>query len=163
MSIRPYNVLFLCSGNSCRSVFAECILERLGHGRFRAFSAGSHPAGQVNPHALALLQRLGYPTEHLRSKSWDEFARPDAPRIDFVITVCDDAAGEVCPVWPGRPVTAHWSFPDPARFEGSEERRAAFFADVYGRIERTVKRFADLPLESLDDAGLRQQLSRLGE
>ncbi len=163
MSSGPYQVLFLCTGNSCRSIFAESILNRIGGERFRAFSAGSHPVGRVNPHALALLQRHGYPTQGLRSKSWGEFARPDAPPIDLVITVCDDAAGEVCPVWPGRPVAAHWGFPDPARFEGSDEERAALLADVYARIARTLERFAALPLEWLDEAALRKELQRLGE
>ncbi len=138
MTGTPYNVLFLCTGNSCRSILAECILNAQGEGRFRAFSAGSHPGGQVHPLALELLEQRGHPTGGLRSKAWEEFAQADAPRMDFVITVCDRAAGEVCPIWPGRPVTAHLGFPDPARLKGTEAETRAFFAQVYGQIHDTL-------------------------
>ena len=153
----PYNVLFLCTGNSARSIMAECLLERIGGDRFRAFSAGSYPAGAVNPHALEILQR-----RNLRSKSWDEFAAADAPVMDFVFTVCDRAAGEVCPVWPGRPVSAHWGFPDPAAVEGQEAVIRAAFADVYREIATRIEIFTSLPIESLDGLSLRQELDEMG-
>ncbi len=162
MGDKVYNVLFLCTGNSARSVMAECILQRQGQGRFRAFSAGSHPAGQVNPMALALLKKLNYSTDGLRSKSWDEFAAADAPQMDFVFTVCDNAAGEVCPIWPGHPMTAHWPFPDPAAFEGSEAEKRALFADVYGQINNRVSIFVNLPIESLDNLALKERLAEIG-
>ena len=161
MADQVYNVLFICTGNSARSILAECILNRLGQGRFRAFSAGSHPSGKVNPHALELLQRLDYPTAGLRSKDWDEFTGESAPDMDFVFTVCDNAAGEVCPVWPGRPASAHWGFPDPAAFEGTEVETAAVFAEVYGQIERLLSKFVTLPIEALDGLSLKQRLEEL--
>ncbi len=138
---RPRNVLFLCTGNSARSIIAECLLERLGAGRFRAFSAGSHPAGAVNPHAERLLASLGYDTRRLRSKSWDEFAGAEAPPMDWVITVCDNAAGELCPVWPGAPARDHWSIPDPAAVLGPEAETARRFRAVYARIEARIAAF----------------------
>jgi protein-tyrosine-phosphatase len=156
------NVLFLCTGNSCRSIMAECALNRLGQGRFRAFSAGSHPTGRVHPLAIDLLRQLNYPTGGLRSKDWSEFAEEDAPVMDFVFTVCDNAAGEVCPVWPGQPVTAHWGFADPAAFEGSEAGTHAFFADVYGQIERRISVFVSLPFEALNRLALKRRLDELG-
>jgi len=150
---RVYNVLFLCTGNSCRSILAEAILDRMGKGRFRAFSAGSFPKGVVNPNAIALLKRLNYPIEGLRSKAWDEFAlanNPDAPRLDFVFTVCDNAAGEMCPVWPGQPVTAHWGMPDPGEVEGTETEIALAFADAYRQLSSRIGAFTSLPIASLD-------------
>ena len=155
---RVYNVLFLCTHNSARSVMAECILNREGKGRFRAFSAGSQPSGRINPHVQALLERLGHPVSGLRSKNWDEFAVPGAPVMDFVFTVCDNAAGEVCPVWPGHPATAHWGFPDPSGAQGTDAEKAAFTADVYRRIERRIQTFVNLPFASLDRLALKQWL-----
>ncbi len=157
-----YNVLFLCTGNSARSIMAECILEREGGGRFRAFSAGSHPAGKLNAVALALLKRLNFDTGGLRSKSWDEFAAPGAPMLDFVFTVCDDAAGELCPVWPGQPVTAHWGVPDPAAAAGSDAERAAFTADVFRMLSNRISIFVSLPLASLDRLSLQRRLQEIG-
>ena len=160
---RPYNVLFLCTGNSARSVIAEAVLNRIGRSRFKSYSAGSHPTGRINPYAAGLLQQLNYPTGDLRSKDWAEFAQPDAPQMDFVFTVCDNAAGEVCPVWPGQPMTAHWGFPDPAAFEGSEAETRAHFADIYGQIERRLEIFVNLPLASLDRLALQRRLDELGQ
>ena len=157
-----YNVLFLCTGNSARSIMAECILEREGGGRFRAFSAGSHPAGKLNPVALALLKRLGFDTGGLRSKRWDGFAAPGAPTLDFVFTVCDDAAGELCPVWPGQPMTAHWGVPDPAAAAGSDAERAAFTADVFRMLNNRISIFVSLPLASLDRLSLQRRLQEIG-
>ncbi len=162
MSDRPYNVLFLCTGNSARSIMAECALNRWGQGRFRAFSAGSQPKGEVHPMTLRLLKALGYATEGLRSKNWDEFAAADAPRLDFVFTVCDSAASEPCPVWPGQPTTAHWGVEDPAAFVGSEEKTYAFFKRVYGYLDNRVKLFAALPIGSLDRMALQERLERIG-
>lgn len=162
----PLNVLFLCTGNSCRSIMAEAIMNRVGMGRFKAYSAGSHPTGQVNPYALALLKRLNHPTDGLRSKAWDEFSRttnPDAPELDFVFTVCDDAAGEMCPIWPGQPMTAHWGVPDPARFEGSEAETAVVFADTYRMLNNRISLFVNLPLSSLDKLTLQKRLNDIGK
>ena len=160
---KVYNVLFLCTGNSARSVMAECILEREGKGRFKAYSAGSHPAGRINPHVRDVLIKFGHPTDQLRSKSWDEFAGPDAPSMDFIFTVCDQAAGEVCPVWPGHPATAAWPFPDPAKVQGSDEEIRAFAADVYGQIAERISAFCSLPLEAMDPPALKRKLDELGE
>ena len=163
---RPFNVLFLCTGNSCRSILAEAIMNRVGAGRFKAYSAGSHPSGQVNPHALALLKRLHHPTEGLRSKPWDEFSRqtnPNAPELDFVFTVCDNAAGEVCPIWPGQPMSAHWGLPDPAAFEGSEAETAVVFADTYRMLNNRISLFVNLPLRSLDRLSLQKRMDAIGE
>jgi protein-tyrosine-phosphatase len=160
---KQFNVLFLCTGNSARSIMAECILRRLGQGRFNAFSAGSHPAGQVNRYALDLLQKLNHSTDGLRSKDWEEFAQSGAPEMDFVFTVCDRAAGEVCPVWPGQPMTAHWGFPDPAQFQGTEAEKRALFADVYGQIHNRLSIFVSLPLASLDRLSLKKRLDELGQ
>jgi arsenate reductase (thioredoxin) len=162
-SPKSYNVLFLCTGNSARSIMAECILSRLGKGRFRAFSAGSHPAGSVNPYALELLKRFNHSIDGLRSKDWEEFARPDAPEMDFVFTVCDNAANEVCPVWPGQPMSAHWGFPDPAHFDGPEPEKRALFADVYGQIHNRVSIFVSLPFASLDKLALKKRLDEMGQ
>ena len=159
---KAYNVLFLCTGNSARSILGESILNRLGRGRFQAFSAGSHPAGTVNPHAIALLKRLNYPTEALRSKNWDEFAKPGAPELDFVFTVCDNAASEVCPVWLGQPMTAHWGVPDPALATGTTAEIAAVFADTYRMLERRIDIFVNLPMKSLDRLSLQKRLDEIG-
>lgn len=157
-----FNVLFLCTGNSARSILAEAILNRLGGDKFRAFSAGSDPKGQVNPHALDLLKRLDYPTAALRSKSWSEFSAAGAPHLDFVFTVCDNAASEVCPVWPGQPVTAHWGIPDPAAATGDEKEIAAAFRDAYLRMQRRIELFAGLPVKSLDRMALKKKLDGIG-
>lgn len=157
------NVLFLCTGNSARSVLAEVVLNHWGKGKFHAYSAGSHPKSNVHPLTLELLERRKLPTDGLRSKSWDEFAAPIAPHMDFIITVCDNAAGEVCPVWPGHPVTAHWGFPDPAAAEGPIEQKRKAFADVCGSIEARVKLLVALPLEALDRMALQAKLRQLGQ
>ena len=158
-----YNVLFLCTGNSTRSVMAEAVLNRIGRPRFVAYSAGSHPTGQINPYTLDLLQRLDYPIDGLRSKDWSEFAKPHAPKLDFVFTVCDRAAGEVCPVWPGQPMSAHWGFPDPAELHGPTSEMRAMFADIYGQIERRLSIFVSLPLATLDRLRLQRRLDALGK
>jgi protein-tyrosine-phosphatase len=158
----PFNVLFLCTGNSCRSIMAECILNRSGKGRFRAFSAGSHPAGKVNEYALELLRNTNYDVSGLRSKSWDEFAAPGAPKLDFVFTVCDDAANEVCPVWPGQPMTAHWGLPDPAKAKGSEAEIRFVFADTMRMLTQRIVIFTSLPIESLSKLSLQKHLDDIG-
>ena len=161
MTGRVYNVLFLCTGNSARSILAEAILNRLGQGRFVAFSAGSHPNGRVNPHALDLLNRHGISIPSgLRSKSWDEFAAPGAPELDFVFTVCDNAAGEVCPFWPGQPMTAHWGMPDPAAVEGSDVDKADAFRETFRALERRIGLFVSLPIASLDRLSLTAKRAR---
>jgi arsenate reductase len=163
MSSKSDNVLFLCTGNSARSIMAEAILNREGRCRFKASSAGSHPAGAVNSFALDLLQNKDYPTGELRSKSWDEFAQSKATQFDVIITVCDYAAGEACPIWPGQPVTAHWGFPDPAAYQGTDREIATRFADVFGQIHARIMQFIALPFEGLDNAARRQHLDALGE
>jgi arsenate reductase len=160
---RPYNVLFLCTGNSARSVFGEAILNKIGKDKFRAFSAGSQPKGEVHPQTLALLQRLGFPTDGLRSKSWDEFAKPGAPELDFVFTVCDNAANEVCPAWPGQPMTAHWGVPDPAAVEGSSTVVENAFRDALMVLQRRIELFANLPVKSLDRMSLKRNLDAIGK
>ena len=162
MSDRVYNVLFLCSGNSARSIFAEAILNELGGGRFRAYSAGSQPAGAVHPLTLDVLKRLGMDTESARSKSWDEFAAPGAPEMDFIFTVCDSAAGEACPSWPGQPMTAHWGVPDPVLVEGSPAERHFAFAETFRVLRRRIELFVNLPLQKIDRLSLRQQLNEIG-
>jgi arsenate reductase (thioredoxin) len=159
----PYNVLFLCTGNSARSILAECIMNRVGSGKFVAYSAGSIPKGEVHPQAVRLLHSLGYDTAHLRSKSWDEFATPDAPKIDFIMTVCDNAAGEVCPIWPGQPIKAHWGIPDPAAVEGSESEIALAFADAYRMMTNRINLFTSLPIESLDKLAVKQRMDEIGQ
>jgi arsenate reductase len=159
---RPYHVLFLCTGNSARSIMAEAILDKLGQGKFLAYSAGSRPKGQVSPHTLRLLQSLGHDTSDFRSKSWSEFAKPGAPALDFVFTVCDSAAGETCPVWPGQPMTAHWGVPDPAQAKGSPAEVALAFRDAYRMLHRRIGIFTALPLRSLDQLSLQRRLKEIG-
>ncbi len=161
MSQAPYNILILCTGNSARSIMAEAIINTLGAGRFVAYSAGSQPTGRVHPLALKKLQAIGYPTAQLRSKIWDEFAGTDAPTMDFIITVCDNAAGETCPLWPGQPISAHWGFPDPAAVQGSEAEQSAAFEQVFQRITQRVRLLLDLPLASLDAQGIRRELQQI--
>lgn len=162
MTRAPLDVLFICTGNSARSIMAEALLNHWGQGRFRAFSAGSFPKGAVHPSVLALLRSLGFPTEGLRSKSWDEFADPKAPAMDFVFTVCDQAAGEFCPVWPGHPVTAHWGLPDPAAAKGNDAERAQAFRDAFSMLELRIKIFVALPVASLDLMSLKRQVEAIG-
>jgi arsenate reductase (thioredoxin) len=157
-----YNVVFLCTGNSARSIIAEAILNRLGHGRFNALSAGSQPKGAVNPYAIQLLKGLDYDTTKLRSKSWSEFAKPGAPPLDFVFTVCDNAAGESCPVWPGQPITAHWGIPDPAEAKGTHAEIAFAFKHAYTMLHQRIAIFAALPLKSLDALTLQSRLNEIG-
>lgn len=162
MSQRPYNVLFLCTGNSARSILAEVLMNRWGAGTFVGLSAGSHPRGEVNPLTIRFLQELQLPVEGLRSKSWDEFARPDAPPLDFVFTVCDQAAGEMCPVWPGQPITAHWGVQDPTAIEGSDEAKLALFKRVFRELESRIKIFTSLPLSSLDRVRIKEHVDEIG-
>lgn len=159
---RVYNVLFLCTGNSARSILGEAILNHMGNGRFRGYSAGSTPKGQVHPMTIDVLREAGVATDGLRSKAWDEFAVPGAPQMDFVFTVCDNAAGEACPVWPGRPMTAHWGIEDPASAEGPEFRRRAAFAEALGFMRNRVAAFVNLPLESVDRMALKSSLRDIG-
>ncbi len=163
MADRVTNVLFLCTGNSCRSIIAEALLNHLGQGRFQAYSAGSHPAGRVNPRALRALERLGLPADGFRSKNWDEFAARGAPMMDFIVTVCDNAAGEVCPVWPGGPLSAHWSVPDPAVFSGTEEETEKVFDDVIAMLERRIRDLVGLSLPALSGPALARRLSEIGK
>jgi protein-tyrosine-phosphatase len=162
MSQKIYDVLFLCTGNSARSIIAECVLNKLGHDRFRAYSAGSFPKGEVHPYALELLRRQGFATEELRSKSWNEFAQAGAAELDFVFTVCDNARGEVCPVWPGQPMTAHWGLPDPAAVEGKEAERRLAFAETLRMLNNRVGAFVNLPLKSLDRLSLQKRIDEIG-
>jgi arsenate reductase (thioredoxin) len=162
MALRPYNVLFLCTGNSARSIMGEAILGKLGQENFHAYSAGSAPKGQVNPHTLELLRSLGHDVTGFRSKSWQEFARPGAPALDFVFTVCDNAAGETCPVWPGQPMTAHWGIPDPAEATGSPAEIALAFRDAYRMLHQRIEVFTALPIASLDRLSLQQRLRDIG-
>ena len=162
---KPFNVLFLCTGNSARSILAEAIMNRVGAGKFKAVSAGSMPKGQVNPHALALLEKLNYKTDAFRSKGWEEFSRdhnPDAQDLDFVFTVCDNAAGEVCPYWPGQPMTAHWGLPDPAEATGTPAEIALAFADAYRMLNNRISIFVNLPFTSLDSLSLQKRLDDIG-
>ena len=157
------NVLFLCTHNSARSVMAEALLNKHGAGKFRAYSAGSQPSGRINPSVKALLDRLGFDTTDFRSKDWSEFAKPGAPVMHFVFTVCDQAAGEVCPIWPGMPMTAHWGFPDPSSFAGNEAEKAAFTADVFAMIERRIRIFASLPLATLSKLEIQRRIDEMGK
>ena len=163
MTEKIYNVLFVCTGNSARSILAEGLLNRLGRGRFKAFSAGSYPTGTVNPLALSTLHALNIPTEGLRSKNWDEFARPGAPSLDFVLTVCDKAAGESCPVWPGQPMTAHWGVADPAAFEGTDEDKASLFTATAVTLRRRIDLMLALPMRSLDAMALQREMGSIGK
>lgn len=158
-----YNLLFLCTGNSARSILAEAILNRVGAGKFAAYSAGSHPKGEVHPQALGLLARLGYDTSTFRSKPWDEFAAPGAPPLNFVVTVCDNAAGEVCPLWPGQPVTSHWGMADPAAAKGSDAEIALAFADTYRLLNNRIGIFTALPIEKLDRLALKREMDDIGQ
>jgi arsenate reductase len=160
---RIYNVLFLCTGNSARSILAESLLNTLGHGKFRAFSAGSFPKGQVHPMAIELLKRMNLPAENLRTKSWDEFATPDAPPVDLIFTVCDNAAGEVCPIWPGKPMTAHWGIADPAAVEGSDTEKAFAFRKALRELETRIKLLTSLSIDSLDRMTLQAKLREIGK
>ncbi|WP_421879438.1 arsenate reductase ArsC [Pacificispira sp.] len=162
MSEKIFNVLFLCRGNSARSIMAEAILEREGTGRFKAYSAGSHPRGEVHPYAADLLQKFNHPVDRLRSKNWDEFSSDDAPKMDFVFTVCDQTANEVCPTWPGKPMTAHWGCTDPVAVEGTEAEIRAGFADVYGQLANRISVFVNLPLAALDRLSLQRRLDEMG-
>jgi protein-tyrosine-phosphatase len=160
---RVLNVLFLCTGNSARSIMAEAILNRIGMGKFRAFSAGSHPKGEINPHAVRLLRKLNYDISGMYSKSWDEYSKPGAPRFDFVFTVCDDAAKEACPVWPGQPMSAHWGVPDPAKATGTDAEIAFAFNDVYRMLQQRIGIFTALPIDKLDRLSLQHKLDEIGK
>jgi arsenate reductase len=159
---RPYNILVLCTGNSARSILAEALFNTMGGGRFKAYSAGSHPTGRVNPFAIGLIEQLGYPVQGLRSKSWDEFAQPGSPQMDFIVTVCDNAAGEACPLWPGQPVAAHWGFPDPAAVQGNDEVKREAFARTLRQIKHRVELFLSLPLETLDRMAIERRMREIG-
>jgi protein-tyrosine-phosphatase len=160
---RPLNVLFLCTGNSARSIIAEALLRRLGRGKFRSYSAGSFPKGQVNPYALRIVESLGFDADAFRSKSWDEFAEPGAPRLDFVFTVCDRAASEVCPLWPGQPMSAHWGISDPAEVKGSETEIALAFAEATRQLRNRIGLFVELPIEKLEKSKLQHRLNEIGQ
>lgn len=159
---KTYNVLFLCTANSARSIMAEAALNIMGKGRFKAFSAGSFPGGKVNPYAIEIAKTLGYPTANLRSKSWDEFGGADAPEMDFIFTVCDNAAGETCPIWPGHPVSAHWGFADPAAVEGTDEEKRKAFLNIFQQIRKRVQLLVNLPVATLDKAALQQAIKVIG-
>ncbi|MBK4734638.1 arsenate reductase ArsC [Noviherbaspirillum pedocola] len=163
MTEKTYNVLFLCTGNSARSIMAEALVTTMSKGRFQGYSAGSKPGGKVNPFAIEKVKETGYPVENLRSKSWDEFARPEAPHMDFIITVCDNAAGEVCPIWPGHPATAHWSFEDPAAVEGADDEKHAAFTKIFRQIMARMQSFVSLPVQTLDKHAIHQEIRKIGE
>ena len=162
MTTGPFNVLFLCTGNSARSILAEALLGRLGGGRFRAFSAGSHPTGRVNPFAFRILETRGFPTAELRSKNWNEFAVEGAPKMDFIFTVCDSAAGEICPLWPGQPVSAHWGVADPAAARGTDDDKRAAFVEAFEKLRYRVAAFVSLPFDTLDANQLKRRLTEIG-
>ncbi len=162
MTQKPYNILVLCTGNSARSIMAEALIAVMGKGRFHAYSAGSHPTGTVNPYALEQIAAIGYPPGRLHSKSWEEFARPDAPQMDFIITVCDNAAGEVCPIWPGQPVSAHWGFEDPAACTGNDAEKRAVFAKIFRQIMGRVQLFVNLPFKMLDKTAIKHEMRAIG-
>ena len=163
MTERIYNVLILCTGNSARSIMAEALINTMGQGRFRAYSAGSHPTGKVNPFAVEKVESVNYPTESLRSKSWDKYATPDAPKMDFIITVCDNAAGEMCPVWPGQPISAHWGFEDPAAVEGTDAEKRRAFEQTFRHMMNRVRLFVNLPLKMLDQTAIKRELANIGK
>ncbi|OGB27457.1 MAG: protein-tyrosine-phosphatase [Burkholderiales bacterium RIFCSPLOWO2_02_FULL_57_36] len=163
MTDRTYNVLFLCTGNSARSIMAEALVTTMSQGRFQGYSAGSKPGGKVNPFAIEKVKEAGYPVEKLRSKSWDEFSKPDAPHMDFIITVCDNAAGEVCPFWPGHPATAHWSFEDPAAVEGTDEEKRAAFNRIFKQILARMNTFVSLPMHMLDKRAIQREIKKIGD
>lgn len=163
MTERIYNVLILCTGNSARSIMAEALINTMGQGRFRAYSAGSHPTGKVNLFAVEKVESVNYPTENLRSKSWDEYATPDAPKMDFIITVCDNAAGEMCPVWPGQPISAHWGFEDPAAVEGTDAEKRRAFEQTFRHMMNRVRLFVNLPLKMLDQTAIKRELANIGK
>lgn len=162
MSNKQFNILFLCTGNSARSIMAEALVTTMGKGMFKGYSAGSNPNGVVNPFAIEQVQKTGYPTDNLRSKSWDEFAAPDAPHMDFIITVCDNAAGEVCPFWPGHPSSAHWGFADPAAVEGTDEEKRAAFERIFKQILARMNAFVSLPLNMLEKHAIHQEIKKIG-
>jgi arsenate reductase len=163
MADKTYNILVLCTGNSARSIMAEALFNTIGKGRFKAYSAGSHPTGKVHPMAIEVVSSLGYPTNELRSKSWDEFASADAPQMDFIFTVCDKAAGEACPVWLGKPITAHWGFEDPAAFQGTEDEQRHEFQKILRYMSNRVNLFTNLPLASLDNFTIKSELDNIGK
>jgi len=163
MTDKTFNVLFLCTGNSARSIMAEALVSTMSRGRFQGFSAGSRPVGTVNPFAIEQVRKIGYPVDNLRSKSWDEFAGPDAPRMDFIITVCDNAAGEVCPYWPGHPASAHWGFEDPAAVEGTDAQKRAAFEKIFKQIVARMNSFVSLPVQMLDRHAIEQEIKRIGD
>lgn len=163
MADKAYNVLFLCTGNSARSIMAESIMNQVGGGRFKAYSAGSHPTGKVNPYALDVLKQSRMPVYELRCKAWDEFAAPGAPQLDFIFTVCDNAAGEVCPVWPGKPISAHWGVEDPAAVEGPDKAKRRAFTTAFNQLRNRITMFASLPLDKLDAMTIKQQLAHIGK
>jgi arsenate reductase len=162
MSDKTYHILFLCTGNSARSIMAEALVSTMSHGRFQGYSAGSNPGGTVNPFAIEKVRETGYPLDQLRSKSWEEFARPDAPKMDFIITVCDNAAGEACPIWPGHPASAHWSFEDPAAVEGSDEQKRAAFSKIFRQIMVRMNAFLALPLDKLEKHAIGHEIKKIG-
>ena len=162
MPDKSYNILFLCTGNSARSIMAEALVSSMSQGRFHGYSAGSNPGGTVHPFAIEKVEETGYPLENLRSKSWDEFARPDAPRMDFIITVCDNAAGEACPVWPGHPASAHWSFEDPAAVQGSDAQKRAAFGRIFRQILARMNTFLALPMDKLEKHAIQQEIRKIG-
>lgn len=163
MTDKTYNVLFLCTGNSARSIMAEALVATMGKGRFKGFSAGSKPGGKVNPFAIEQVKKTGYPVDNLRSKSWDEFAGPDAPHMDFIVTVCDNAAGEACPIWPGHPATAHWGFEDPAAVEGTDEEKRAAFEKIFKQIMARMNTFVSLPIAMLEKHMIQKEIQSIGD
>ena len=163
MTDKTFNILFLCTGNSARSIMAEALVTTMSHGRFKGFSAGSQPGGKVNPFAIERVKETGYPVDNLRSKSWEEFSLADAPKMDFIITVCDNAAGETCPFWPGQPISAHWSFEDPAAVEGTDEQKRAAFSKIFKQIVARMNIFLALPIEKLEKHAIQHEMKKIGD